>query len=332
MWVSEWLEQVVEEALEPELPICDAHHHLWDRPGSRYLIEDFAADAMDHNVVSTVFVECMAGYREDGTEAMKPVGETEFIEGIAALHDAKGAGTMACSAAIVGYADLRLGKDVTRVLEAHAAASPGRFRGTRHGSGWDASPDVPISHTKPGPGLLLDARFREGFACLQEQDLLFDSYLYHTQLLELVDLARAFPEQVIILNHFGGPLGVGPYDVRSAEVMGVWKRGIRELAGCPNVFAKLGGIAMPRNGFGWHEREAPPTSAELAEATRPYYLHTIDAFGPGRCMFESNFPVEKQSCSYTVLWNSFKRIAEGFSDSEKAEMFRDVAERVYGIG
>ncbi|MFP6616575.1 MAG: amidohydrolase family protein, partial [Candidatus Hydrogenedentota bacterium] len=200
--LSDWLGQVVEEALEPELPICDAHHHLWDRATSRYLVEDLVADASDHNVVSTVFVECMASYREDGPEAMKPVGETVFIDGTAGESDGDASVCMACSAAIVGYADLRLGRDVLPVLEAHVEASD-RFRGTRHGVGWDASPDVPISHTKPKPGLLMDATFREGFACLGEQGLLFDSYLYHTQLLELVDLAQTFPEQVIILNHFG---------------------------------------------------------------------------------------------------------------------------------
>ncbi len=337
---SDWLGQVQEEPLEPELPICDAHHHLWDRPTSRYLIGDFVADAADHNVVSTVFVECMASYREDGPEAMKPVGETVFIDTIASESAAKSAEKstedtsrkMACAAAIISYADLRLGSAVTPVLESHREASPTRFRGTRHGVGWDAHPDVPISHTKPKEGQLLDPTFREGIACLEKQGLIYESYLYHTQLMELADLARTFPGQPIILNHFGGPLGVGPYAGKREEVMEIWKRGIAELAACPNVIAKLGGIAMPRNGFGWHERDVPPTSKELAEATAPFYLHTIEQFGPSRCMFESNFPVEKKSCSYTVLWNSFKRIASPFSDGERSDLFRDTAERVYAIG
>ena len=329
--LNEWLGQVQEEPLEPELPICDAHHHLWDRPTSRYLIDDLVEDAADNNIVSTVFVECMASYREDGPEDMKPVGETVYIDALAAECLADPSRKMACSAAIIGYADMRLGDAVAPVLEAHREASPDRFRGTRHGVGWDEHPDVPNSHTKPKKGQLLDSTFREGVACLEKQGLLYEVYLYHTQLLELSGLARAFPDLTVVMNHFGGPLGVGPYDVRSDEVMSVWKKGIAELAACPNVVAKLGGIAMPRNGFGWHERDVPPTSQELADATRPYYLYTIEQFGPSRCMFESNFPVEKQSCSYTVLWNSFKRIAAGFSAPEKAALFRETAERVYGI-
>jgi len=327
-----WLAQVREEALEPELPICDAHHHLWDRPTSRYVIEDLVADAADHYVVSSVFVECMAGYRDDGPDSMKPVGETVYIDGLAEACAAVPGQSMACSAAIVSYADLRLGRDVMPVLEAHRAASPNRFRGTRHGVGWDAHPEVPISHTKPEAHLLMDATFREGVACLQEMGLLYESYLYHTQMLELADLARAFPDLTVVLNHFGGPLGVGPYDIRSDAVQDLWREGIAALAGCPNVVAKLGGIAMPRNGFGWHAREVPPCSEELAEVTAPFYLYTIEQFGPGRCMFESNFPVEKQSCSYTVLWNSFKRIAAGVSPQEKSDLFLGTAERIYALG
>lgn len=326
-----WLDQVQEGVLEPELPICDAHHHLWDRPASTYLVEDLIEDAANHNVVSTVFVECMANYREVGPESMKPVGEVEFIDRLAAARAVDASISMKCSAAIIGYADLRLGRDVLLVLEALCAASPSRFRGTRHGVGWHTHRDVPISHTKPKESLLLDSTFREGFACLGELNLVFDSYLYHTQLMELVDLAQAFPHQPIVLNHFGGPLGVGPYDIRSDEVMDVWKEGIAALACCPNVVAKLGGLAMPRNGFGWHERAVPPTSIELAETTAPFYLYTIDQFGSDRCMFESNFPVDGISCSYTVLWNSFKRIAKGFSESEKADLFRGTAEGVYSI-
>ncbi len=330
--LDRWLEQIKEDPIEPDLAICDAHHHLWDRPGNRYLIEDLAEDASGHNVVSTVFIECMARYSENGPEQMKPVGETAFIDALAEKFRSNGEQHMNCSAAIISYADLRLGEAVTPVLEAHRQASPSRFRGIRHNVCWDESPEVSNSHTMPTKGLLLDSEFRKGVRCLQKQGLLYEVYLYHPQLLELADLARTFPDQPIVLNHFGGPLGVGSYAGRRDEVMAVWKRSITELATCPNVVAKLGGIAMPRNGFGWHEREKPPTSTELVEATAPYYHFTIDSFGPDRCMFESNFPVEKHSCSYTVLWNSFKRIASEYSDSEKAAMFRGVAERVYSIG
>jgi predicted TIM-barrel fold metal-dependent hydrolase len=237
-----------------------------------------------------------------------------------------------CSAAIISYADLRLGDAVLKVLEAHRDASPSRFQGIRHNVCWDESPKIPASHTRPTKGLLLDSEFRKGLRCVQKMGLLYEVYLYHPQLHELVDLARAFPDQVIILNHFGGPLGVGPYAGMRDDVMALWKQVLKELAACPNVVAKLGGIAMPRNGFAWHERKKPPTSGELAEATAPYYHFTIESFGPDRCMFESNFPVEKVSCSYTVLWNSFKRIASEYSVSEKAAMFKGVAERVYSIG
>ncbi len=329
--LKDWLGLVKEDALEPDLPICDAHHHLWDRPTSRYLIEDLVEDAKDHNVVSTVFVECSAGYREDGPEEMKPVGETVYIDGLASDYAANNPGGMNNTAAIISYADLRLGDAVTPILEAHQEASPSRFRGTRHGVGWDAHPDAPNSHTKPMQSQLLDSTFRDGVECLQNMGLIYEVYLYHTQLLELTDLARAFPDLTIIMNHHGGPLGVGPYDIMSEDMRSVWRHGISEVASCPNVVAKLGGIAMPRNGFGFHEWDAPPTSEKLAELTAPFYHHTIEAFGPDRCMFESNYPVEKYSCSYTVLWNSFKRISAQYSESEKATMFHDTAVRTYDI-
>lgn len=329
--LDERLAQIHEDPLDSDLPICDAHHHLWDRPGNRYLVEDLVADAADHNVVSTIFVECMAGYREDGPEAMKPVGETAYIETIAAECAADTSITMECCAAIIGYADLRLGRAVLPVLESHSEASPSRFKGVRHNVGWDEGPDVPISHTKPKKGQLLDPTFREGAACLRELGLLYEVYPYHTQLHELADFARSLPELTIVLNHCGGPLGCGPYARKRVEVMDVWRKGIAEVAACSNVVAKLGGIAMPRNGFGWHERSTPPTSEELAKVYTPYYHYCIDQFGADRCMFESNFPVEKQSCSYTVLWNAFKRVAHSFTEAEKANMFHDVAALVYGI-
>ncbi len=330
-FLDDWLSRVSEDPLEPDLPICDAHHHLWDRPTGRYLVDDFLADASGHNIVSSVFVECMTGYRENGRESMKPVGETTYVDALAEEYAQNGGGTVECAAAIIGYADLRLGDAVMPVLEAHCEASPKRFRGTRHNVGWDASPVVPTSHTKPTPGQLLDPTFRKGIACLRQFGLLYEVYLYHTQLLELADLARSLPDQRIIVNHMGGPLGCGPYANSQSEVMTIWQQGIAELAACPNTILKLGGIAMPRNGFGWHERTAPPTSLELADAYSPYYHYCIEQFGPSHCMFESNFPVEKQSCSYTVLWNAFKRITAPFSESEKTDMFLDVARWVYRI-
>ena len=330
--MSDWLDQVQEGIVEPDLPICDPHHHLWDHPNHRYLLDELLADlGSGHNVVSTVFMECMSMYRAAGPEALRPVGETEFVNGIAAMSASGGYGGSRVCAAIVGYADLTLGAAVGEVLDAHMAASD-RFRGIRHASGWDASDAVRNSHTNPKRGLLADRAFGDGLRELGKRGLTFDAWLYHPQLPELTALARAFPEQPIVVDHFAGPLGIGPYAGKRTEIFAAWKPNMAALAECPNVVAKLGGLAMPINGFGFHKRERPPGSDELAAATRDYYLHAIDCFGPERCMFESNFPVDRQSCSYAVLWNSFKKIAAGFSPSEKAALFHDTAARVYRVG
>ena len=327
---DEWLDLVQEEVLEPDLAMCDAHHHMWDRPDSRYMQDDFRKDAKGHNFVCTVFVECMSGYRSDGPEEMKPVGEIEFVDAIAEESLAEDPG-LAVAAGIVGFADLRLGAAVAPVLEAQIAASPRRFKGIRHSCSWDASPDIRNSHTKPPEHLYLDPTFREGFACLETCDVTFDAWLYHPQLMELVDLARAFPGVTIVLDHLGGPLGAGPYEGKRDQVFVEWKKCIEELAQCPNVVMKLGGLLMPINGWGWQDRERPPTSEVLAAATAPYYDLCIEQFGVERCMFESNFPVDKTSCSFRVLWNSFKRIASGCSATEKAALFHDTAVTVYKL-
>jgi predicted TIM-barrel fold metal-dependent hydrolase len=326
-----WLAQVNEPVLEPNLPICDPHHHLWDHPNSRYLLDELLLDTgSGHNVVSTVFVECASMYRADGPDALKPVGETEFVNGIAAMSASGGYGAMRACKGIVGLADLSLGERVGDVLDAHVAVGA-RFKGIRHAAGWDASADVRNSHTNPPPGLLLDKTFRAGFRELGRRGLSFDAWLYHPQIPELTDLARAFPETTIILDHFGGPLGIGPYEGKRDEIFAQWKRSIAELSKCQNVVAKLGGLAMPINGFNFHRRERPATSDELVAAGGEYYRHAIDCFGPKRCMFESNFPVDKASCSYRTLWNAFKKIAAGASDSEKAALFHDTASRVYRL-
>ncbi len=330
-----WLAQVNEDILEPDVPICDPHHHLWDHPPGvgihRYLIDELIADTgSGHNVTSTVFVECKSMYRADGPSAMRPVGETEFVNGVAAMSRSGRYGPTRVAAGIVSFADLTLGEGVGHVLDAHIAASP-RFRGIRHAAGWDASDQVRNSHTNPPPGLFADGRFRRGFAELARRGLTFDAWLYHPQLPEVTSLARAFPDTTIVLDHFGGPLGIGPYEGRRKQIFTYWRDAIRDVASCPNVFAKLGGLVMPINGFGFHHRERPATSAELVDATRDWYLHAIDCFGPARCMFESNVPVDKASCSYHVLWNSFKRIAEGFAPGDKAALFHDTAVRAYRL-
>jgi len=328
----------IEELIDPDLPICDPHHHLWDRHGHRYLLDELLADTGQadgrgacHNVRSTVYVECASMYRADGPVALRPVGETEFVNGIAAMSASGGYGATRVAAGIVSFANLCLGAAVREVLEAHIAAARGRFRGIRHAAGWHASEMIRNSHSHPVEHLLRDAAFRAGFAQLAPLGLSFDAWLFHPQIAELTELARAFPDTTIVLDHFGGPLGIGPYDGQADAVYAVWRRDIDELARCPNVVAKLGGLAMPINGFGWHKREPRPSSQQLADATRRFYLHTIERFGPDRCMFESNFPVDKVSCSYLVLWNSFKRLAAAFSPAEKAALFHDTAARVYRL-
>ncbi len=329
-----WLAQVDEEVIEPELPICDPHHHLWDTRGSltRYLLDDLLADlGSGHRVVSTVFVDCLSMYRAEGPEALRPVGETEFAQGVAAMSASGGYGEVRVHAGIVSHVDLSLGDGAKAALEAHIAASPNRFRGIRHATGWDAAPEIGVAHTNPPKGLMESSTFRKGFAHLQPLGLSFDAWHYHHQIPELADLARAFPETTVILDHFGGPLGIGPYAGRRDEVFADWRRGMAELAACPNAHVKIGGLQMPLNGFAWHEREKPPTSSELAEAIRPYTMETIELFGAERCMFESNFPVDKISCSYKILWNAFKRLASGASAEEKAQLFHGTAERVYRL-
>ena len=328
----QWLAQVVEDIIEPDRPIVDPHHHLW-KPGlrGRYLLEDLWADTgSGHRVEQTVFIECGAEYLNTGPQAMRPVGETVFVVQ-AAERAAKGPPKAARIGGIVGFADLTLGAAVQDLLHAHLEAGGGLFRGIRQHASWDASADVPKSRIDPPPHLYSNSAFREGFACLAPLKLSFDAWNYHPQIPELTQLARAFPETTIVLNHFGGPLGVGPYSGCHRQVFEQWKRDIAALSCCPNVFAKLGGLAMTINGFGWHERLRPPGSDELLEAQRPYHLYTIEHFDVERCMFESNFPVDKVSVSYPVLWNAFKKMAVGFSNDEKEALFRGTAMRVYRL-
>ena len=329
-----WLGQVSEPIIDPDRPICDPHHHLWDYPGSRYLLDELIADTgSGHKVVSTVFVECGAMYRSQAVEPdarLRPIGETEFVNGAAAMSASGNYGETAACAGIVSYADLTLGSGVREVLETHMQAAT-RFRGIRHATGWHAHDAIRNSHTFPTKGLMAEREFRAGFAELGKLNLSFDAWFYHEQLPEFIDLARAHPEVTCILDHFGGPLGIGPYEGKREEVFAFWRECISELATLPNVVAKLGGLVMPINGFGFHKRAAPATSIELVEATKDYYLHTIDCFGVERCMFESNFPVDKRSCSYHVLWNAFKRLTSNFSAHEKACLFHDTATKVYRL-
>ena len=331
---NDWLALTREPALEPDLPICDPHHHFWDFrtariPYQRYLLHELVADLdQGHNVRSTVFIEARAMYRAAGPVEMRPVGEAEFVQGLAAASASGLYGACRAAAAIVGHADLKLGDRVEPVLDALQAASPNRFRGIRHIVTWDADPRV---ESREKEGVLSTPEFRAGAAALARRGLSLDTICCFPQLPEMVAFARAVPEVTIIINHLGGLNRTGPFADRDDEVMPAWRRGMAELATCPNVLLKLGGIGMPRFGFDWHLRDQPIGSEELAASMAPLLSYCIEQFGPDRCMFESNFPVDKVSFSHPVLFNAFKRFAQGYSAAERAAMFHDTAVRAYRI-
>jgi predicted TIM-barrel fold metal-dependent hydrolase len=324
-----WLARLTEEPLDPALPIIDAHHHLWDVVGYRYLLDDLLADlGAGHRIEATVFVQCGYAYHE-GPEDLRPIGETQRIAAIAD-EAARRRSRSRIAAAIVGFADLRLGPRVDAVLEGHIAAAGGRFRGVRMISALDGAVQRHLLPPPP-PNLLADPAFRLGFARLSRFELSFDAWLYHPQIPELADLAGAFPDTPIVLNHLGGVLGIGPYRNKSEAVFRSWRQSILELARHPNVHAKLGGLGLSVSGRDYHLAALPASSGELANDWRPYIDTCIEAFGVNRCMFESNFPVDKAACSYAVLWNAFKRLAAGASAGEKAALFHDSAQRFYRL-
>jgi len=326
----DWLDLHREAVLEPGLPIVDAHHHLWGAPRDPYLLDDFLADASGgHDVRASVFIECDTHYREHGDLLFRPLGETEFVAG--AARQAAGRPGPRVAEAIVGFADLATGEAVRPVLEAQIAAGAGRFRGVRFISAWHPDPAARGSLATPPPMILLDPAFRAGFAQLAPLGLSFDAWMYHTQLAELRDLADAFPHTPIVLNHVGGPIGIGPYATRGRHVRAAWSAALRELAHCPNLHLKIGGFGMRLFGFGAHERPRPPSSEELAGLWRPMVETAVEAFGAARCMFESNFPVDKAGIGYTTLWNTFKRITAGWSADERAALFHGTAARFYRI-
>ena len=334
---NDWLALTPEDALEPDIPICDPHHHFWDYrteriPFQRYLLHELADDVNGgHNVRSTVFVEARSMYRPSGPEELRPVGEVEFVQGLAAASDNGLYGPCKAAAAIVGHANLNLGGNVRPVLEALQAASPNRFRGIRHSVTWDPNPELENTAAHKAEGQMSSDNFRAGARVLADMGMTLEGWMFFPQMHELADFARAVPNLTIILNHIGGLIREGPYAGRDDEVIDAWRKGISAAASCPNVVVKLGGIGMPRTGFDWHSRTKPIGSEELANDMKPFIDHCIDQFGPNRCMFESNFPVDKVSYSYTVMYNAFKRLTTQYSASERADMFHDVAARVYRI-
>jgi L-fuconolactonase len=325
-----WLKAYCEDALEPDLAIIDPHHHLSDVKWGGYLPSDLAADlGSGHNIVATVHVQCGFGYRSEGPALLRPVGETERIVAISGLANQQQSHTN-ISAGIVGYADLSRGFAVDELLIAHVEAGRGHFRGIRC---------VAASHeafqfgtiTPPPLHLYSSTDFRQGYSRLESFGLSFDSWAYHTQLDELYDLAKSFPNTDVIVNHIGGPLGIGPYADHRKEATDEWKISMGKLASLPNVYVKLGGLGMAVLGFDFHTKTTPPTSTELAKAWGPLINICIDLFGVSRCMFESNFPVDKGTCSYQILWNTFKRISAGMSFSERTQLFHDTAARIYHL-
>jgi predicted TIM-barrel fold metal-dependent hydrolase len=317
--------------LDPDQPIIDPHHHLWKARPDPYLLADLVADLRTgHNVLATVFIQCGSAYRKDGPEELRPVGETAFVAAAANECESGAYGSLRACAGIIGYADCLLGDRIDAVLEAHIQAGGGHFKGIRHSGTYDPG-IAPTAPPGAPPGLYRDPAFRAGFGRLNGLGMTFEAWLYHPQLGDLLDLLRAFPDQKVVLNHFGGPLGVGPYEGQQAEVFAQWRAHIIELATCENLYLKLGGLAMNVNGFGYHHQPLPPSSGEMAAAWRPYVETAVAAFGADRCMFESNFPVDKGMCAYPVLWNAFKRLAAGCSPDEKAALFHRTAQRFYGL-
>ena len=328
-----FLDLTTEEALEPELEIVDPHHHLWNVQSAYglYEIDDLRTDTdAGHNVVQTVFIDCGSNYFDDGPAHMRPVGETVYVAERADRTDETPGATMA---AIVSHADLSLGNGVAEVLEAHVAAAGGRFRGIRHSAAKSDDPSIPVSRTGRPLGEYGDQQFRAGAAVLASMGLSFEAWQYHYQLDDVVGLARAVPELSIIVNHLGGPLLVGSHAGKEGEVFAQIRSSLTELAGCENVTLKVGGIGMTRAGGagGPADGSRPPTSDEVLERWGEMLQFSIETFGPSRCMFESNFPVDGETVSYTVLWNAFKKVSSEYSSSERADLFADTARRTYRL-
>lgn len=235
--------------------------------------------------------------------------------------------TRACDV-MFGNVDLTLGGAVEPLLEQHIEASGGRFRGVRLSTGWHA--DDKIHNVAEHPRLLLDWRVNEAVAVVKRMGLSLDCWLYHPQLDEVAQLADAHPDLTIILNHVGSPVLGGPYRGKTDEVYQEWQAAIVRVGERDNVFVKLGALPIRMPSYDG-DRSLPPGSEEVAAAWRPWMEACIQAFGPARAMYESNFPVQKRWCSYQVCWNAFKRISAGASAAEKTDLFSGAAARAYRI-
>ncbi|WP_240655652.1 amidohydrolase family protein [Paraburkholderia phosphatilytica] len=328
--LAKWADLLREDALEPDLPIIDPHHHVWDDERGRYMSSELMHDlSSGHRIESTVFVQFKSGYRKDGPASMQPVGEVEFARSFAETCAIQMPDGPRLCEGIVAHADLTLGDDVQAVLDAMAAAGGKRLKGIRHGATRDSG-SAGYGRTFAKPHLLSDPAFRRGFARLAPMGLAFDAWLFYPQLPDLVSLLRDYPDSTVVMDHAGGVLGVDPHTDRAA-VFNAWRENLKPVASCPNVSVKIGGLGMLYAGWNFHLRDTPPSSEDLAKHWSPYVETCIDLFGPERCMFESNFPVDKQTCGYGVLWNAFKRITESFSPAEKLALYSGTAAQVYSL-
>lgn len=332
---EDWLARATPEpAIEPELPIVDPHVHFWHHhTGYKYFVEDLARDivASGHNVESTVFIECNSMYRASGPAHLKCVGETEFAVGMAAIA-ASGKYT-ACRAAagIVAFADLTLGELTQETLDAHLQAANGRLSGIRQRCKWDPDPAVAGAMGVAGPGLYLEPAFGKGLDRVTKMGLAFEASIFHPQIPDVTSLAHAHPDASIVVIHTGSPVGHSSYAGKEAETHATWLAGMRELAKCPNVTVKMGGLLMCLGNFDFTTAKAPPTSEQLAGLWRPYIEPCLELFGAERCMVSSNFPVERAGMTYGTIWNMFKRITAGCSAHEKRLIYGGTAKRVYNI-
>jgi predicted TIM-barrel fold metal-dependent hydrolase len=326
---SDWLAQVTETPIDPDRDIVDPHHHLWPQPDMHYNLDQLWSDTdAGHAVSQTIFMECGAAYRPNGPEHLRPVGETEFV--VAAAKQSACESDKATIAGIIAHADLTH-PELDQILDAQLEASDGLLRGIRHAGAHDEDPSVLAIPGRAPKDLYKNEAFRQGVIRLGERGLTYDTWHYHHQNQDFLSLAAAIPGTTMILDHFGTPLGVGRFAGKHDEIFPSWKDDIAAIANCPNVHAKLGGLAMPDNGFGWMGRDKPPTSDEFVTAQARYYDHAIACFGADRCMFESNFPVDRLSISYGVLWNGLKKIAVKYDEVDQAAMFSGTARRIYNL-
>lgn len=290
-----------------------------------YLTQDYVADLADvAEVVGLVHVE--AGWVVK--EPTGPVDETRWVDGLAPVGNVGMLG-------IVANADLTLGERVEDVLVAHLEAST-RVRGIRDLLAWHPSRE--IMNTTDDPERSRQADFRRGFEMFSKYGLNFETSIFSTQLTEMVELARTFPEQPILVCHMatpvavGGPIGeVGRTADERARIRGEWAEGIARLAECANVWMKLSGLLMPICGFGFERRSARPSVDELVATVGPFIDHVIDAFGPERCMFGSNFPVDKPSAPLPTLLQAYRLIVEGLPDEAQNRLFVGTAQEFYRL-